>query len=398
MKEIIKFSKTLKVLFCEDDKIVRDTIEKLFRRFFDDIDIAIDGEDGLQKFKSKKYDIVITDINMPNMDGLEMLKYIKEIDSSVSCIILSAHNEINHFMKSIKLGVDGYIIKPIAMEQFLDVLNKVINKIKLEHDNIIYKNDLEQLNKNLQIEVDSAVEDIRIKDALLSQNSKMAAMGEMIDSIAHQWMQPINTIGITLQSLGIELEYGTLTDQKIKELIEKGNLQIEHLVNTIEEFRAFFRPNSKVELIPLKAIIDSSLLLLKDILIKNNIQIEIIGDTTATIKVNPSEFKHIIINILNNAKDAFNNQNIDKENRQIKFEINKESNNIILLIEDNAGGIPVDIINRIFEPYFTTKNPDKGTGIGLYMVKQIAQKNHTDISVSNIQNGACFKINTGDIG
>ncbi len=392
MKEIVKFSKTLKVLFCEDDEIVRGTIGKLLKRFFDNITIAVDGQDGLEKFKEQKYDIVFTDINMPNMSGLEMLKSIKELNSDISCVVLSAHNESEHYMESIRLGVDGYILKPITTEQFLNVIKKVTNKIKLETQNIIYKNELEQLNKNLQIEVDDAVEDMRIKDSLLSQNAKMAAMGDMIDSIAHQWMQPINAIGINFQALELELEYDTLTDDKITNSIENGKLQIEHLANTINEFRTFFRPNTRIENIAIKTLIDSSLILLKDMLIKHNIKIEIIGDIDTKIKVNASEFKHIIINIINNAKDAFEEQNISKQNRQIVFNTKEEDEKITFSITDNAGGIPNNIIDKIFESHFTTKSSTNGTGIGLYMTKQIAQKNNVDISVSNEQNGASFKL------
>ena len=403
MKEFISFSKKLKVLFCEDDEIVRVVIKKLLRRFFDDIVIAVDGKDGLAKFKedmsntkSKSFDIVFTDINMPNMDGLDMLKHIKDLNKNISCVILSAHNEVKYFMDSIKLGVDGYIIKPVEMNQFLDVLKKVINKIKLEDDNNSFKNELEQLNQNLQIEVDSAVEDIRIKDAILSQNSKMAAMGEMIDSIAHQWMQPISAIGITLQSLELDMEYGTLNNKIVQDTVKNGKLQIEHLTNTIEEFRTFFRPNSNIKQVYLKVIINSSMILLKDMLIQNNIKTKVIGDD-AKVNINASEFKHIIINIVNNSKDAFNNASIDKNNREIIFEIKKEDKKVILMIKDNAGGIKDNIIKRIFEPYFTTKSLDKGSGIGLYMTKQIVDKNNSEISVSNVQNGTCFKITIGDV-
>ena len=403
MKEIVSFSKTLKVLFCEDDKVVRVVIERLLRRFFDDIVIAVDGEDGLAKFKegkiasdSKPFDIVFTDINMPIMNGIEMLDHIKALDTNISCVILSAHNEVKDFMDAIKLGVDGYILKPIEMNQFLDVLNKVINKIKLEHDNKLFKSDLERLNQNLQLEVDNAVEDMRIKDVILSQNSKMAAMGEMIDSVAHQWMQPISTIGVGLQSLELDIEFGTLDATSVQSKVDNGKLQIEHLTNTIEEFRSFFRPNTNIEQVYLKAIIDSSMILLKDTLIQNNIITKIIGDDEI-VTVNSSEFKHIIINIVNNAKDAFKSASIDKKNREIIFEINKKDEKVIFMIKDNAGGIKDDVIKRIFEPYFTTKEINKGSGIGLYMTKQIVDKNNSKISVSNIENGACFKIEIGEV-
>lgn len=264
---------------------------------------------------------------------------------------------------------------------FIAVINSLEDKIKLEH-----------LNKNLQIEVDHAVEDLRIKDAMLSQQSKLAAMGEMIDSIAHQWMQPIAVIRMKIQMMELDLDYNQLTNEKIKDVISSSEHQIKHLISTINEFRTFFRPNSKVENISLKSIIDSTILLTQDDLIKNSISTEIIGSEKSIVKVNSSEFKHIIINIINNSKDAFHDNNIDKEHRSIVFYIESIQDKTILKIIDTAGGIPNNIIKYIFEANFTTKKEGKGTGIGLYMTKQIIDKNNASIEVENIAKGACFTI------
>ncbi len=333
----------------------------------------------------------------------DLLGYSKEELLNLSCLELSS-NDTKHKAKQILeeakqkgkvskvrkecIAKNGTLINlELSLtllpsnDAFIAVLNSLEDKIQLEY-----------LNNNLQLEVDDAVEDLRLKDAMLSQTSKMAAMGEMIDSIAHQWMQPIGVIRMRLQMLEMDLDYNQLTDEKIRETTQSGDKQIVHLVNTINEFRAFFRPNSKVEEIPIKAIIDSTLLLTQDDLIKNTIKTKIIGNDTAVIKVNASEFKHVVINIINNAKDAFNDNNIDKENRNIIFNIQQIEDKTILTISDNAGGIPTHIIPKIFEANFTTKEEGKGTGIGLYMTKQIIDKNNATIKVENIDNGACFII------
>ncbi len=292
------------------------------------------------------------------------------------------HNKTKNFYISLTLVIVFLVIV------WLFIYKEIIYRNKLKEN----EKELEYLNNNLQIEVDEAVETLRVKDNLLAQQSKMAAMGEMIDSVAHQWMQPIGIIRMKLQLLEFDLELDDVTDEKILETVQSSDKQIIHLTNTINEFRAFFRPNTKVETIPLKALVDSSLLLLNDDLIKNTIKTKIIGDDTATINVNGSEFKHIIINIINNAKDAFNDNNIDKTNRTIVFNIESLENKVVFTITDNAGGISNEIISHIFKPNFTTKEEGKGTGIGLYMTKQIIDKNNATIEVFNVDNGVCFKI------
>ncbi|MEA3315182.1 MAG: HAMP domain-containing sensor histidine kinase, partial [Campylobacterota bacterium] len=262
---------------------------------------------------------------------------------------------------------------------FISVINSLEDKLELE-----------KLNKNLKVKIDDAIEESKLKNAILFQSSKMAAMGEMIDSIAHQWMQPIGVIGMKLQTLELDIELNKITEKRIKDVVETSEKQIQHLINTINEFRKFFRPNSRVERVSIKELIDSTILLMQDSLIKNNINIKLNGDIDILIDTNPSEFKHIFINLINNSQDAFNENKIDEHDRDIIFYIKKIDNKTSITISDNAGGIPKDIINNIFEPNFTTKT--KGTGIGLYMTKQIINKNNSTINVKTIDNGTAFNI------
>lgn len=272
-------------------------------------------------------------------------------------------NSIIHLEFSLKKlpSNDGFIV----------VINSLEDKIELE-----------RLNNQLQIEVNNAIEQIRQKDQMLHNQSKLAALGEMIDAIAHQLKTPLGIIKIYSQQIQI------YTDDK-KEIINCCENQLRHidyLVNTIEEFRSFFRPNTKTEKIPIKAVIDSVKMLMKDEFIQHRIQVNIIGETTAVFEIIPNEFKHVLINILNNSKDAFNENNI--ENRIIEIDIKEKS----LSISDNAGGISKNNIDNIFEANFTTKNSDKGTGIGLYITRQILEKIGAKISVENIKNGVRFDI------
>ena len=386
LKNLREFSKNIKILYVEDNKEARASTMELLKMFFKDIVVAFDGKDGLDKFShtdNQDIQLVVTDINMPNMDGLEMIAKIKEINKDISIMVISAYNEIDYLMESIKIQVDSYILKPINTTIFIPTISKVLKKLKLEIENKEYKNNLEKLVKQ-------QVQEIEEQNKIIFQQSKLAAMGEMIDSIAHQWKQPLGTISLHLQSLQIKNSLNDkINPEDIEQCTTSINLQIKHLISTIDEFRGFFRPDAKVENVCIKEIVDSVMLLLKDEIIKSKININIDGDFNLTAKMISNEFKHILINLLNNAKDAFNNT---KKSKNININIKKEETFAVLQISDNAGGIPEDIIQNIFKANFTTKKSSGGTGMGLYMSKLITEKIHGILSVENISDGAMFSI------
>jgi|GEM_PF-6397637 len=243
--------------------------------------------------------------------------------------------------------------------------------------------------------INTLSKEMKIQEVILFKQSKMAQLGEMIDSIAHQWKTPISLIKLYAQHSILILKDPNKNMNKLLEYQNKSILQIDHLVNTIDEFKGFFKPISKIQNIPIQEIIDSTLLLMKDELIKHMIFVEIKGDTNSIFTLIPNEFKHILINLFNNSRDAFNTNKIKNRTITVKVATDKEYNQ--LEIYDNAGGIPENIINDIFEPNFTTKTKDMGTGIGLYIVKKIIEKIEGTIEVKNIHDGACFKIKIKNI-
>ena len=144
IEEIINFTQKLKLLYVEDNQEARESTRLVLDEFFSDIVVAINGEDGYEKFQENNIDLIITDINMPKLNGLEMVKKITGINKNVSILVLSAYNESGFFMESIKLGVDGYLLKPIDMDQFMGALNKVVQNLKLENK---MKNQMQLLNQ-----------------------------------------------------------------------------------------------------------------------------------------------------------------------------------------------------------------------------------------------------------
>jgi signal transduction histidine kinase len=250
--------------------------------------------------------------------------------------------------------------------------------------------ELDKLNRELEQRINQELEKSKANQKRYEQQAKMAAMGEMMDAVAHQWKQPLNALSMMGDLLVSDYESDDLTLESLKEMREDMQVQIDHMVTTLREFRNFFRPKEKDETFGIKRSTQSVTLLVKDEFLKNNITLTIVPEHEVLIYGNENEFKHLILNIINNAKDAFNERDIEK--REIVIDFTKDANFTYLTIADNAGGIPSHIINDIFKPEITTKPEGKGTGIGLYMSTQIAQKLGGILSVKNNEQGAIFEL------
>ncbi|GFE60905.1 PAS domain-containing sensor histidine kinase [Geobacter sp. AOG2] len=234
-------------------------------------------------------------------------------------------------------------------------------------------------------------QDLREKERLILLQSRQAAMGEMIGNIAHQWRQPLNTLGLIIQRLLLFYNSGKLNAEFLQESTQEAMKLVYHMSRTIDDFRNFFKPDKEKISFSVHAIILQTLSLINESFKAHHIEID--ADTAHDVWVSgfPNEYSQVILNILLNARDAFSEQDID-EARVVIRAFGGDGGSVVT-ISDNAGGIPAHIIDKIFDPYFTTKGPDKGTGIGLFMAKTIIEKNmHGRLSVRNTGNGAEFTI------
>jgi len=252
--------------------------------------------------------------------------------------------------------------------------------------------ELDEYKNNLEKKVVEEIAKRRDKEKILLQQARLASMGEMIDAIAHQWKQPLNVISGEVVHLMLQFQLGMLNEESLKKFENNITSQIQHMLDTLNEFRGFFRPSKDVADFHVKEMIEKVLLLVKDEFIKNNIEIIVNCEQNFQLNGIENEFKHVVINIINNAKDVFIEKNLD--NRKIYINCFNDDAYKTIEIIDNAGGIAEEIIHDIFKANVTTKEEGKGTGIGLYMSSQIAQKHHGTLSVANVENGAKFIFKT----
>lgn len=209
------------------------------------------------------------------------------------------------------------------------------------------------------------------KEKIIYHQSKMAAMGEMIENIAHQWRQPLSMISTSASGIKMQKEYAILTDDALNDSIDSIVDSAQHLSKTIDDFRDFFKPNKERKSFNIKRLSKRALSLLSSKF--KNKDIDVITDIEdVTVFGLENELIHVLMNILNNAQDAL--MHLSEVQKLILIQAYSKDDYLIITVQDSAGGIPEKIIDRIFEPYFTTKHQKQGTGIGLYMTEEIIKK------------------------
>jgi len=233
--------------------------------------------------------------------------------------------------------------------------------------------------------------DLEAKQLLLIQQGRQASMGEMIGNIAHQWRQPLNALALVVQKIGIYHKRGVLDEEKIKTSIDKSMSLINGMSSTIDDFREFFNPNKEKELFAIRDAIEKAHAIVESAFASHTIAYELHMPDDIEIEGYKNEFSQVLVNLLNNAKDVLVENGVSPAH--IKIDVNKEKEHLLVRVCDNGGGIPDSVLGRIFDPYFSTKDEGKGTGIGLYMSKMIIEDHMKGkLSVSNIDDGACFTI------
>ncbi|NLK66291.1 MAG: PAS domain S-box protein [Campylobacteraceae bacterium] len=244
--------------------------------------------------------------------------------------------------------------------------------------------ELLKLNKTLEKRVEEEVLKNEEKNRLLAEQSKLASMGEMIGHIAHQWRQPLSELSIALFKLKQEMA----DEESFLKTYEHSKSIIKSMSNTIDDFRNFFKTDKEKEYFFIEDAVNDALRLLKGSFQKHNLKVEIQKDDGAKIYGIKSELFQILVNLLNNAKDALK----ESGEENIKITIKKDSKFAYVSVFNAGKPIDDKILDKIFEPYFTTKHQSVGTGLGLYMSRVIAQNMNSKLSARNLQNGVEFLI------
>ena len=309
-----------------------------------------------------------------------------------------------------KKEFDYSILWKIFFVLFLILMGIIYKQIVLRNANNSLKDkveektkELRQINSDLEIRIKKEVDENLRKDRLLSQQQKMVSMGQMIENIAHQWRQPLSLITTSVSGIKIKKQINDLDDEFLYKTLDSILNTSKYLSNTIDDFRYFFKPQKEREDFYLEKCCNKTIELINPNFISQNIKI-IYKIENIKVSGYETELIQVLINILNNSKDAL--LSVDNDEKFIFIDIFKKDDKAIIEINDNAGGMDEKIVDKVFEPYFTTKHQSQGTGIGLFMCREIINKHmngHIDISNVNFEfnnknyKGALVKITLENI-
>jgi len=296
------------------------------------------------------------------------------------------------------LAVQSYDDPNLYSEKDIEILTFISEEIAIaikhkQDEGEILKSheELKELHKNLQKKVDNTIEELRDKDHILIQQSRHAAMGEMIGNIAHQWRQPLQAIAGIIQNYEDAYGDGTLDMAYIEKHTDLIMDILTDMSRTIDDFRYFFKPNKIRENFNIKDVILKTLKFLESSFKFNNIDVSLDLEDNCIIEGFTNEYSQVLLVIFSNAKDELIELQIKA--KQITIVLNKIEDKFVVQISDNAGGITKEVLPKVFDPYFTTKEQGKGTGVGLYMAKMIIEKNMDGkLTARNLKDGAEFRI------
>lgn len=296
--------------------------------------------------------------------------------------VVSSLNGLEIFLKAMVI----FLMFIFMMMVFVSRMDKKREAIKLKAEKALV-----ELNLTLEERIADEVEKNREKDQQLMHQSRLASMGEMISMIAHQWRQPLSAISSTAQGLSLKLSFNKFDAELFTCKLDDINKYAQHLSQTIDDFRQFFKPSKEKKETTTEEIILKVLGIIKTALENKNIILITHFEANISIATYPNELMQVILNLIKNAEDILYDNRVN--NPWIKIITYKTDMTLCISVSDNGGGVPSDILPRIFEPYFSTKAKKDGTGLGLYMSQKIVEEHCGGIlQVLNTQDGAVFTI------
>ena len=345
-------------------------------------------EKPLSKVAYKKYGFFkfIPELNWVIGTGLYLSDTKEEIEQNKNTLKQQIYGFIRKIViiSLLVLGVVTVLtfsVSNLTRQLFVNYQKKIKDK----------RNLLKQTNKKLEQKIKNAVEVAQSKDRMMLQQSRLANIGMILNMVAHQWRQPLNGVSSLLMELESNVKFKTIQKESIFATVQASNKLLDFMSNTIDDFIHFFKPDKKKSHFYLQDAIDEALSLLSASFEHTNIRLQ------KDLKINPlvygyeREFEQVILNILSNARDALVQRNVP--NPKIRVQASFADNETLVTISDNAGGIKEDDLEKIFEPYFTTKDASTFTGIGLYMAKIVIEQNmQGKLKASNDEKGAVFLI------
>ena len=398
LSEIIKIIKIIdatgkkskdKILIIDDSKFICKQVTTVLEPRNYIVTSTYDGASGIEKVKKENFNLLILDMELPDMHGLEVLEIIRKDPEllDIPIVVLSGTATPDIIRNVLKNGANDFLKKPFVFEEFILKVDLWIDYFKNKKELSDKTTKLNAMNENLHRLVKEEVHKNYTKDKIMFAQSRHAQMGEMISMIAHQWRQPLNIISTASSIINHKIQKDNLSKVLVNDLTLKISKNIEYLSDTIDDFRNFFKLDKKMIVSDFNIVIEKSLVLIKSSIEEKKIELDVEIKSIEKFNSYENELIQVVLNILKNSEDVLIEKKI--QNPKISICIN----NRVLSILDNGGGIQQDYIDKIFDPYFSTKKEKEGTGLGLYMSKIIIDDHCCGkLEIQNTQEGAKFII------
>ncbi len=370
-------------LYVEDEEQIKNIVSTVLGAMFKNFYVASNGQEGLDFFRNHQdeINIIITDINMPLMNGLEMCQKIRELDINIPIIITTAHNDKDFLHKAIDVGVSSFVVKPMDIEKLVEAINKSMEPVILQQ---------------------KLEEEIRQHHEERVMTAKFSAIGQLSAGITHEINTPLTYIKASFEMMEYALE--DISDSKLKQNMQKdidrindGILRIENIIGSMKEMSQQSKMENE-ECNIYSTLITASILaynkakhISKTYINGSEFNLDMSKeDNNYTAIIQKQRVEQVWIIIINNAMDEL--MKIPEFNdRRLDINISEDEDNVYVIFKDNAGGIKPEIIEDIFEPFKGTKE-SSGMGVGLSIAKNIIDQQNGTIEAYNEDNGAVFKI------
>ena len=353
-----------------------------------------------EEYKKQNEELINSNQNFSDLvnTAIEAIAIFDEKDNLVqlnnsgkamlNCSTLNQTKIINDFIptsfvEELKEKLKESILEPLEIDLF--------RSDKSIFPALISAKTIKKDNKQFIIVTIVDLTQIKLRDEFIQQQAKLAQMGELLSMIAHQWREPLTAISAASENLKLKAILNEMNNETILNTTDDIDKYVNHLNNTINDFRNFYKMNKSVEVTTLNELVEKSLNIIEDSITSNNIKIFKELNSSSKIETFISETTQVILSLLQNAEDILLEKEIN--NPTIKIKTYEDDKKLYLEIIDNGGGISSEILGKVFEPYFSTKHEKNGTGLGLYFAKRIIDNNCNGLlDVKNHSNGAIFTI------
>lgn len=374
------------ILIVDDEPRNQRIISEILEEDRFELKYANDGEQALKILEVCVPDIILLDIMMPGIDGYAVCKTIRSASkfALTKIILISGKAMIEEKLKGYESGADEYLTKPFVPEELTAKINVFLRLNNMERELI-------NLNSSLDKEVQERTERLLAAEAQMAHSAKLAALGEMAGGLAHEINTPLAVILLTIEQMDAQLvDESHISLDILKKSFKRMETVSLRVASIIKALRTFSRDGEKdpIEHVLLKTIVDDTLILCSERFNNGNVNLTVEMNESIEMDVSPTQISQVFLNFLNNSYDAIK----DRQEKWIRFKAKEVGENVQISITDSGEGISEEFRKKLFQPFFTTKDPGRGTGLGLSISRRIIERHGGSISLNENSKNTEFVI------